>query len=257
MSNGRSTIFADNYDTQLETPLYDLWHQWMGGWWGSNGLILRSTSGGLSWVNESLNEHNNLSFYFVHFTSPTIGIALGSGDSYYEPGFYVARTSDGGNSWTLQSSGLLNTMNHADRIDSTSLVTVGNSGLILQSQNSGASWSFPMGASTPTLYAVDYYDSLFGMAVGDLGAMVKTVDGGNTWQEILTGSATPLKSVQIVNDSVVVAGGTQSSYYNSNYAQSILYSSDAGGLWKNRARYAGSISRSVDIAVRACPIHPT
>ncbi len=201
---------------------------------GENGLVYSTSDGGSTWANKSITTGIIPGFYFVHFTSSTTGLALGRA-FFNTPVFVVARTTDGGDSWEMQSSGLQNEMRAAKQISETSLVTVGLSGLILQSHDSAATWSFPMGLPTQNLNAVDFYNELLGLTVSDLGTILRTNDGGLTWQDILSGFSTPLSSVQFLTESIVVAGGSQPSGFGVP-GPNILFSTDGGNIWSNKAR---------------------
>lgn len=200
---------------------------------GESGLVFRTTNGGNSWFDKSISVGDVPSFYFVRFTSSTEGIALGS-SQYYPSGFVLAQTTDGGNNWDIRKSGLANLMQGADQIGSSSLVTVGDQGLILQTSNGGTNWSFPMGLPLANLSSVDFYDPLLGMAAGDQGNFVRTTDGGVTWTQILTGYAVALRSIQFISQDTLYAGG--SGGYYTNFGPGILVSTDGGNIWTNKAR---------------------
>lgn len=199
---------------------------------GEYGMVYRTTDGGNNWLNRSISVGDVPSFTSVRFNSANEGIALGRSSYYY--GFLVAHTTDGGDSWNMQVSGLQNNMLGVDGIDNTSLITVGNNGLILKTTDEGQTWSFPMGLPSVNLSAVDFYDQVLGMAVGEEGNMIKSTDGGATWAQILSGYSIPLRSVQYITQDTVYAGG--SGYYYSNYGPGILVSTDGGNIWANKAR---------------------
>lgn len=206
---------------------------------GENGLVFRTSNGGSTWQDKSITGGDVPSFYFVSFSSLTQGIALGRSSYYY--GFAIAQTTDGGDNWLVQYSGLQNSMYGADRIDNSTVVTVGDQGLVLKTSDEGKSWFFPMGLPSENLAAVDFYDPLWGMAAGESGSIIQTDDGGSTWTEILTGYSIPLRSIQILNQNAIYAGGS-GEYYS--MGPGILVSTDGGNIWSNKAR---SIEQSFSI----------
>lgn len=201
---------------------------------GENGLILQTTNGGATWQDRSIGVTFPPSFYFVRFTSPTNGVALGKTFAFSAT-LAVARTTNGGSSWALQTTGLQNNMTAADQASASSLVTVGSGGLVLKSMDVGHTWSFPMGLPTTELTAIDFYDSLLGVAVGYSGRISRTNNGGTVWTEILPGITQILNSVQFLSQDSVVASGNGTGFPTSWPA--ILVSTDGGFVWNNKARF--------------------
>lgn len=202
---------------------------------GDNGLIFRTTNGGNTWLDKSLTSGVIPLFYSVQLSSATDGLALGRAYSNNQV-FVIGRTFDGGDTWRLQFSGLQNEMRSSDRLGNGALITVGAGGLILKSQDEGNNWCFPMGMTSQTLNAVDFYNDLLGITVGEAGTIMISNDGGAVWQEILSGYTTSLKSVYYLNENDVVAGGSQSPGYGVA-SPNILWSTDGGDTWSNKARY--------------------
>lgn len=67
------------------------------------------------------------------------------------------------------------------------IVTVGERGLILFSDNGGASWQQAAAPVSVTLTAVRFVDLRVGIAVGHAGVVLLTSDGGAHWQRVLDG----------------------------------------------------------------------
>lgn len=69
------------------------------------------------------------------------------------------------------------------------LVSVGEQGIVLLSDDQGASWRQSAGVPVSvTLTAVEFVSDTDGWAVGHSGVVLKTTDAGERWQRIMTGS---------------------------------------------------------------------
>src|SRR5256714_2445451 len=112
--------------------------------------------------------------YGVSFTNPNTGTATGDNGT-------IIRTTDGGNSWVIQSSGTTNTLYGVSFTDVNHGTAVGAAGTILRTTDGGNTWSNQTSGTTNGLLAVSFTDSNTGTAVGENGIIVRTTDGGNTW----------------------------------------------------------------------------
>jgi len=81
-----------------------------------------------------------------------------------------------------KSSALL-TVTHAGK----RLVTAGERGIVLYSDDNGAHWTQAMTPTSNTLTAVRFVDDRRGWAVGHMGIVLHTEDGGKTWVKQLDG----------------------------------------------------------------------
>lgn len=114
-------------------------------------------------------------FYGVSFTSTSTGFAVGDGG-------IVAKTTDGGNSWTntsLTGYGLQSVSFFSSRG-----ITVGGGGTIFRTSNSGTNWT------DESLFGTINYAPLYGVwtlnlttavAVGYYGYILRTIDSGDNW----------------------------------------------------------------------------
>ncbi|WP_181456811.1 WD40/YVTN/BNR-like repeat-containing protein [Pseudomonas fluorescens] len=67
------------------------------------------------------------------------------------------------------------------------LVSVGERGTVLLSDDDGKSWSTHQAGTMDTLTAVTFQNDTQGFAVGHGGNILKTVDGGSSWKSVLDG----------------------------------------------------------------------
>lgn len=232
-SNGGNT-WTDQPLPSFRTPRDIFFRNALEGWIvGDEGLILQTTDGGATWQDRSLVGTSPPYLQFVRFNSASNGVAFGR-SFVFSPAFTVARSTDGGSTWALQTSGLQNFMSAGDQLSENSIVSAGSGGLIIRSADLGQNWSFSMGLPTGDLAAIDFHDSLLGIAVGSLGRIVRTTNGGSAWNEILAGISHPLNSIQFVSRDSVIAGGSGTGF--PSIGPAILTSTDGGLIWTNKAR---------------------
>jgi len=145
---------------------------------GQEGQILKSTNGGLSWIEQNSNTSESL--YVVQFTDNNIGYVAGENGT-------IIKTSNGGDTWqklesnttkTIQALFFKNSLEgyityHDWSIDSTVLLTTTNGGLDWSSKNIGT-------LRYPREIVFVNNDTAF--IVGSFGGILRTMDGGNNWE---------------------------------------------------------------------------
>ncbi len=168
---------------------------------GTFDVILRTTNGGETWVQQNSGT-SNFNFFDVSFVDSNIGTVVGGGGA-------ILRTSDGGVTWVSQSSGTDFSLFGVSFTDANTGTAVGHGGVIVRTTNGGISWVEQTGVSS-TLRGVFFTDSNRGTSVGDNGKIFRTTDGGDTWFEQSSGTSDNLIGVSFVdaNTGTVVGGGT-------------------------------------------------
>src|SRR5262249_10336708 len=133
---------------------------------GHSGTVLFTDNGG-AWDSAPLGR-----LEAVCLTNGNTGWAAGSG---------ILRTTDGGEHWTRQLTGLRPDPGyHGISCVSPDIATiVGNSGTILRTVDGGAHWTAQVSGTTGTLRAVSFANANIGTIVGE--SILHTVDGGLTW----------------------------------------------------------------------------
>ncbi len=178
---------------------------------GDNGLLLTSPDA-------------------VTWTSRASGTRLNLRDSAYANGTWVVisnqttppviLTSPDGVTWTNR----MNTAVVADQTlndfasDSSSLVAVGNLGVIARSTD-GNSWAAIPSSTTNALLDVVFANGSY-LAVGASGTMVSSSDGGITWSALASGTTTTLRFVNRLNGTFLALGDS-----------GVLRSSPDGVVW--------------------------
>lgn len=126
------------------------------------------------------------------------------------PWKFTAGSAEPSAAWKKQSSGTRQTLRSNHFVDAQRGWTVGDSGLILHTENGGATWKRQNSKTTEQLKSVDFVDARNGFAVGNNGIILSTNDGGNTWiNQNLNGVPLLESVVAIAADTVIVSGGSQ------------------------------------------------
>lgn len=187
---------------------------------GANGIILRSTNGGASWTQQTVN--TNAGFNGVSFApGTTTGYVVGnvSGSSWR-----VYRTTNGGTTWTLLNSSQPVSLFDVHALDASVVTVVGANGAVWRSANGGTSWTQQSQAQlgNVTLRAVQATSSTNTHVVGDFGQMLRTTNSGGTWSYTSAATVASLRGIAVASEQVQVAAGGSGT---------ILRSADGGSTW--------------------------
>ena len=147
---------------------------------GDFGTILKTTSGGVYWVSQSIDSIYSLAS--VDFVDEVTGWAVG-----YDTGGVILKTTDGGSSWTQQYSGKF--LNSVQFVSPTIGWSVGPDGVILKTTEGGSTWSRQIVPDTTVFFtSLFFVDSTMGWVGGQIpGTILKTTDGGTTWETQTSG----------------------------------------------------------------------
>ena len=107
----------------------------------------------------------------VYFTDANIGTAVGFRGT-------ILRTTDGGATWTSQTSGTSYYLSGVSFIDANNGIAVGFYGTIVRTTDGGATWNIQTSGTKNTLHSISYSDTNNGTAVGTYGTILRTIDGG-------------------------------------------------------------------------------
>jgi photosystem II stability/assembly factor-like uncharacterized protein len=137
----------------------------------------------------------------VFFTSATAGWAVGDFGA-------ILATTDGGATWSPQSSGITRRLNSVFMASSTVGWAVGDSGTILKTAN-GSTWTAQTSGTTLKLNAVGGLagSTTIAWAVGNGGKIVHTSNGGTNWLAKTSGTSNNLNSVFATATTVAWAVG--------------------------------------------------
>src|SRR5207248_2989566 len=107
----------------------------------------------------------------------------------------IVRTTDGGNSWTIQASGTTQTLWGVSFTDITNGTAVGEGGTILRTTDGGDHWVSQPSGTTLQFRGVSFTDANNGTAVGEGGTILRTTDGGSSWLPQSSGTENTLFGV--------------------------------------------------------------
>lgn len=202
---------------------------------GENGLLLKTTDGGTTWIQVNYTGINvPVTFHFMdlEFANADIGYAALAGTQ----GIY--KTIDGGLTWTEmddQSIGAFCYRSTLHVIDENHFIASGagcfQSAMIVEYNN--GLWSEKIDQHE-TFNAAHYVRDMefrgnLGIATINSNLFLRTTDGGQTWDTIPSPLSTQndnLTDVVIVNDTLVYAGHE---VYSGHYV--FFQSNDAGLTW--------------------------
>jgi photosystem II stability/assembly factor-like uncharacterized protein len=209
-------------------------HGWSVGATSAGGQVFSAvfrTSDGTNWEYVPFSDSATASLNGVCFISPTHGWTVGASGRIYA-------TTDGGDSWSQQSSGTSRVLQRVHFIDDDHGWAVGGWGgssfLVLRTTNGGGTWQdLSFGNYAYSVDDVYFADSLHGWICGRDNTIEPhihhTTDGGTSWtrQTVPAGSG----AVDAIDFPTLTHGwATTSSIYNSP-AGAILHTTDGGANW--------------------------
>lgn len=174
--------------------------------------ILKTTDSGKNWDIQT----KNATLYAVSFSDNNIGTAVGDWGT-------IIRTSDGGETWEEQSSGVATHLRGVYFSDANTGTTVGLTGRILRTTNGGQDWvNQSTGIFNVIFNDVYFFDVNNGWVVGTGGNIHYTSDGGANWILQNSGTTHALNSVVFsdFNNGIVVGDNGL-----------IIKTTDAGLTW--------------------------
>lgn len=164
--------------------------------------IIQTMDGGVNW-NTQLYDVDEPQLFAIHFCDANNGYAVGDAGSIFH-------TTDGGATWTEQSSG---TLAHLRGVYATSPDTawvVGQEMLLLRTTNGGTTWDSVHTGSPYSFSKIQFVDGETGYIAGgniSNGMILHTSDGGQTWNPQNTGNAKFLYSLYFTDPDTGYAVG--------------------------------------------------
>ncbi len=215
-------------------------HGWAVGSSGAGGLtlsaILRTADGGANWELVSFPGESSETLTGVCFVSESTGWIVGHGG-------LILATTDGGQTWTEQTSGTGRKLQKVHFINQyegwvTGGWQDGSSYLVLKTTNGGLTWlNQSFGTTCYSCDDIIFADSQHGWIVGRDNALDphihRTTDGGDSWvRQTVPAGAGPVSAIDFVTPKIGWA--TTSSIYEAP-AGAILYTTSGGATWTIQA----------------------
>jgi photosystem II stability/assembly factor-like uncharacterized protein len=145
----------------------------------SKAIVMRTRDGGITW--NSVEHLVAPRFQQIRFTDVLNGWAVGEAGNLFQSGIFY--TSDGGHSWSSQTSKKIHSWLAVERTND-GLVTINEAGHLGTLRPNRYEPSVVISESTPTLSQVRLIDDQSGWAVGVDGTLLNTTNGGKSWTQI-------------------------------------------------------------------------
>ncbi|MEZ6099090.1 MAG: YCF48-related protein [Pirellulaceae bacterium] len=192
------------------------------GWAVHFNRVAYTSDAGATWTNgpaasDDLNE--------LDFVTTSTGWVVGDSG-------IIQKTTDGGVTWSTQTSGSTQHLNGVSFVNADLGWAVGNGGTLMSTADGGSTWTTQTSPNSTTAYQkVEFIDELTGWAVGNRGRIVHTADGGASWTAQNSGLSS---SFTITGLSFV---DNQKGWVTSSTR--ILSTSDGGVTWAQQTTPSG------------------
>ncbi len=134
----------------------------------------------------------------------------------------ILATSDGGTTWTEQTSPVNQDLESASCVSASQCWAVGTGGTILVTTNGGTNWTAQTDPNNQNLFGVDFVGTTVGWAVGQNGTILHTTNGGTSWTVQTDPTTNNLDGISCISSSTCWAVGNNGT---------ILTTTNAGTTW--------------------------
>lgn len=263
-SNDGLNTYSINYlnDNRIDVWAVDFVNEYVGYLCGEDGLIMKTTDGGLNWVVQ--NSWVTSRLYDIKFLNADSGLAVGASGlvlkttdggnnwitSYYQTstiytveivnrnlvfvgsaysGGQLAKSTDFGSTWTpVSSSFITSSVYSIFFLDANNGWAGTASNGILYTNDGGSTWLQQMPLSN-TVYDIKFKDNQTGFACDSKGYIYTTYTGGQNWIAYLSPAKRALRAIAIDGNNIYVVGDAGSMYR----------STDNGNTWEEKFTYIG------------------
>ena len=142
---------------------------------GEDGVILRSSDGGIHW--QKINSGTRVNLSRIQFISEETGVILGS---------TILKTENGGKNWFPLQVEYPGTLNLSDVffINENEGFAIGNQSYVFKTSNGGKTWTFKNLGSDTHCSSVYFINSSTGFLFGNSNSLWRTTDSGLSWKKI-------------------------------------------------------------------------
>jgi photosystem II stability/assembly factor-like uncharacterized protein len=227
---------------------------------GSNGLILKTTNGGIDWEAQNtgiLSSAVNCDFISISIVNDNIMYA--STDGMNTTGYQLYKSTDGGATWSRVANptyyGAFRAIHFFDVNNGIAVGSNGSQAAIFKTTDGGVTWSTKLTDSGHLMFtSVCFPSASVGYAVGDRvetstnpGMIYKTTDGGNTWTKNYTPAIENYSQVMFLNENTgFVVGGKNALKVGEYLKVSIKKTTNGGQSWTDVVSGNGNILKSID-----------
>jgi photosystem II stability/assembly factor-like uncharacterized protein len=182
---------------------------------GNDGFIARSIDGGRSWTSKAWAA---LGLNAISFANSKVGYAVGEVATWFGPpqrpsAAQVFVTTDGGETWRNQYSGISHWLFAVKCFDRHHVVVAGFDSYVARTEDGGdvvfnGVWKpDSSGQVQQNSLSMSFPSPAVGSVAGTSGGIIHTIDSGKTWIKQNSGVHANLNSIAFVNDSQGFAVG--------------------------------------------------
>jgi len=183
---------------------------------GENSAMYKTTNGGLNW--SALNVPTSSIIRSICFLNESLGWAVTLED------YKILKTTDGGETWTQQFSGLSGNLHHVDVCftDENNGFIIGfilgsqSQDYILKTTDGGQTWNTNFNYQDYNLSSLYFVNNELGWVGGMNGFLIKTTDAGDTWQIQNSETGNLISDLFFFNESNGWFTGFEGTLYNTN-----------------------------------------
>jgi photosystem II stability/assembly factor-like uncharacterized protein len=206
---------------------------WIG---GANGVILKTTDGGLTFTPQSSGSSQLIAA--ISFVDANIGYAAG-GNS--DPNGMILKTTDGGITWTTILNNI-QTVRAMFFFNKDTGFVAGSSGIMRKTVDGGLSWTTVNTGISFGIYDIQFLDTNTGYTSGSNGGIIKTTNGGLSWISLSNTMPQGLNDAYFAMDFLDVNNGYLAGYSSTNGSGYVIKTSNGGQSWSymnmNSTRFA-------------------
>lgn len=151
----------------------------------------------------------------------------------------VFHSSDGGTTWTMQTTGTTGSLEAIQFMDESTGWSVGDNGVIIQTQDGGATWANRSVVTTENLLGVAFTSTTNGIIVGTNGLFIRTINAGQGWSSVGFHTNKNLHAVKFVDQQNGIVVGDSGL---------VVKTTDGGTTWRSIATLTGQKLFSVAYA---------
>ncbi|HRQ30729.1 MAG TPA: YCF48-related protein, partial [Saprospiraceae bacterium] len=144
---------------------------------GVNGLILKTTDGGITWQAQESGTMEEL--WAIKFVSAETGWASGTGG-------VILKTTDGGDTWVKQESGVITELSNIQFISSEEGWLSGENGTVLRTKDGGQTWQKETVPTTEWISSMHFTDARHGCITTTFGEIYLYKDTTTLIKDILS-----------------------------------------------------------------------
>lgn len=187
-----------NTGTNIRLLSVDFINSEIGYFGGFNQNLKKTINGGQTWTSLQLPLEGPFDSLFaimdINFVSPDVGFVLG----FFELESKIWKTTDGGTSWTTQTTAGANYLNTLYFFDDNNGYAAGGSlgSEIIKTTNGGTTWELVQYYDYPALSDIYFFNQTTGIAAGENGCVLMTTNAGINWEQ--TGSPTGMDITSVL-----------------------------------------------------------